>query len=524
MSESTPPPTTALATEDPLELAPSALDERVDLRGRSLREHTARGVVINAGFHVGIAVLGLVQRFAVAAFLTLSEFGVWGIVLTILITLAWLKEVGIGDKFIQQDEPDQQLAFQRAFSLELAYTLCFCLFVLLTLPVFALLYGTTEIVLPAAVLTLCLLAGALQSPIWIAVREMRFVRQRTLEAVNPVVATIVMVPLAAAGASYWSIVVGIVVGSFAGAAAALVTCPYPIAWRFDRATLREYVHFSTPLIVSGIAGIVIVQGTMLVGNAVVGLAGVGALALAASLAAFGDRVDSVISRTIYPAICAAKDRREVLAETFTKSNRLALMLGLPFGIGLLLFAPDLVEFVLGERWEPAVGLLQALGLTVGVRQIAFNWSLFYNATGYTRPIGVVAVVLTAVFLVVTVPAIVAFGLDGYIVGVAVSVVVELGLRAHYLRRYFPGFRMARHLVRAFAPSVPAVAVVLAARAVGPEVRTVEQALLEVGLYLAVTLAATLVLERRLLREIWGYLSGSRPADAGVAGGPEAFAR
>jgi O-antigen/teichoic acid export membrane protein len=502
-----------------------AVEERFDLQGRSLREHTARGVVINAGFHVAIAVLGLAQRFAVAAFITVSEFGLWGIVLSILMTLYWLKEVGIGEKFVQQDEADQVVAFQKAFTLELLYTACFCVFVFVTLPVFALLYGNSEIILPAAVLTLCLLGGALQTPIWISFREMRFVRQRSLEAVNPVVSTAIMVPLAAAGAGYWSIVIGIVVGSFAGAAVALATCPYPIALRFERGTLREYVRFSAPLLFSGLAGIIIIQGTMLAGNYAVGLAGLGALTLAASLATFSDRVDQIISRTVYPAVCAVKDRRELLFETFTKSNRLALMFGLPFGIGLLLFAPDLIEFVLGDRWEPAVGLLQALGLMVGIRQIAFNWSLFYNATGNTRPVGVMAAILVGVFLIVTVPAIAVLGLDGYIVGTAVSLAVELCVRSYYLRRFFPGFGMMRHLVRAFAPSIPAVGVVVVVRALETGPRTAGQALLELGLYLATTALATLWFERRLLREILGYVRGrAGPGDDAVSPVGEAFAR
>jgi O-antigen/teichoic acid export membrane protein len=495
--------------EEALDNPAVEIEERLELEGRGLREHTARGVVINAFFHVGIALLGLVQKFAVAAFLTVTEFGVWGIVFTILMTLTWLKEIGIGDKFIQQQEPDQEAAFQKAFTLELLYTLCFCVFVWLTLPLFAIAYGTSQIILPAAVLSLCLIAGALQSPIWIAFRQMRFVRQRTLEAINPVIGTIVMVGLAAAGAGYWSIVVGMLAGAIAGAVGAIATSPYKLAWRFERHTLREYVSFSGPLLVSGLAGIVIVQGTMLVGSWVVGLAGLGALTLAASVATFSERVDQIISRTIYPAVCAVRDRRDLLFETFTKSNRLALMFGLPFGIGLLLFAPDLVEFVLGDQWLPAVGLLQALGLMVGIRQIAFNWGLFYNATGNTRPFAVTALTLAGVFLVVTVPAMVAWGLDGYIVGASVSVAVELALRAHYLRRMFFGFSIWRHLTRAFAPSVPAVLVVLAVRVAGPESRTEAEAVLELCLYAAVTVIATLLIERRLLREIGGYLSGHK---------------
>jgi hypothetical protein len=42
---------------------------------------------------------------------------------------------------------------------------------------------------------------------------------------------------------------------------------------------------------------------------------------------------------------------------------------------------------------------------------------------------------------------------------------------------------------------------------------------EIVLYVAVTLAATLALERSLLREVRAYLAGRRPAGTGAAATP-----
>jgi PST family polysaccharide transporter len=344
---------------------------------------------------------------------------------------------------------------------------------------------------------------------------MRFVRQRTLEAINPVVSTAVMVPLAVTGAGYWSIVIGIVAGSFCAAAAAIATSPYPLRLRYDRGTLREYVGFSAPLLLSGAAGIVIVQGTMLVGSQTVGLAGLGALALAASLLTFTDRVDQIITRTIYPAICAVRDRGELLRETFEKSNRLALIWGIPFGIGIALFADDLVTFVLGEEWEPAIPLLQALGITSALRQVAFNWGAFFSAIGNTRPLAANALVLVGVFAVVTVPAMIAWGLDGFIVGTAASLIAELLVRARYLRRLFGAEVVARLLVRSLVPVLPGALLVLALRLAESGGRGPAEALAELALYIAITALMTVALERPLLREMFGYLRGA-PRPAAVA--------
>jgi O-antigen/teichoic acid export membrane protein len=502
--------------DEPVGIAES-LEERIDLRGRSLRTHTARGAIINSAFQVGLAGLGLLKRLSVAAFLTASQFGIWGLIVTTLITLAWLKQVGIADRYVQQSERDQVTAFQKAFTIEFLYTLCFYGIVLVALPLYALLYGRTEILLPGFILSLSLLGTALHTPIWIAYRQMRFVRQRSLEAIDPVVSAVVTIALAVAGASYWSLVIGTVVGTATGAIVALATCPYPIRFVYDRGTLRDYFGFSWPLFLSSVAGLVVVQGAVLVGNWTVGLAGVGAIGLAASFSMFADRVDQIVRTTIYPAVAAVRDRTELLFETFVKSNRLALMWGIPFGAGLALFAPDLVEFVLGAKWSEAEFLLQAFGLILGFRQVAFNWTVFMSAVGDTRPMAVNGGILMISFFAVTMPLMFVAGLEGYAIGMAVSVVVEICVRGYYLRRLFQGFRLTTHIARAIAPSIPAVAVVLGLRFAVDAPRTLELALAEFALYVAVTVVATWVLERSLVAELTGYLRGRaapRPAVSG----------
>ena len=504
----TPEATPAAAAAGDPGSAREALEERVALDGRGLRAHTTRGVVVNSAFSVGFALIGLVQRVVVAAFLTATEFGLWGVLLTIVITLAWLKQVGISDKYIQQDDADQELAFQKAFTLELAYTAIFYVFLLGALPIFALAYGRWDIVLPAFVLSLVLPIGAFTAPIWVTYRQMRFVRQRVLEGINPILSGIVTIGLAVAGVGYWSLIWGALAGALAGAIVAMATSPYPLKLRFDRATLRSYFGFSWPLLASGAASLAVVQGTLLVGTYTVGLAGVGAIALATSFTVFADKVDAIIMRTLYPAICGVKDRTDLLFETFTKSNRLALIWGLPFGVGVFLFASDLVD-VLGEQWRPAEGLLQGFGLIVAFRQIAFNWAGFLTATGNTKPLAMNGVVLLAVFALVTAPLMIAYGLDGYLAGLVVSLLAELVLRTIYLQRLFPGFNILRHSMRAILPSLPAVGLVLAARAAVGGDRTPTSAALEVAIYVVVTVAVTLVAERRLFRELIDYAKGSR---------------
>jgi O-antigen/teichoic acid export membrane protein len=479
--------------------------------GRTLRQHAARGTVLNTAFLVGLTTLGLLKGFIVAAFLTRQDYGIWGILVVGLGTLEWLKGSAISDKYVQQDEDDQELAFQRAFTFELIIACVFMSLAMLVVPLLAVIYHEPKLIAPGLLATFLLIpATALESPLWVFYRRMDFVRQRTLEAVDPLTAIAVTIALAIGGFGYWSLVIGTIAGAIAGAAVALRTVPYRIALRYDRDALRRYVSFSWPLFIAGGAGLVVAQSSLLVANTVLGLAAVGTIALTSSITSYADQLDAIITMTLYPAICAVRDRTDLLFETFVKSNRLALMWGMPFGVGLALFAPDLVRYGLGLRWVPAIHLIQVFGLIAASHQVAFNWTAYLRARGDTRPIATVNVVVMAVFLAAMVPLTIADGLDGFAVAMAITAAVALAGRTYVLVRVFPGFAMIRHSARAVAPSIPAAAAVLAVRLLETGMRTRQLAFAELALYVLVTLAATYAFERPLLREVVGYLR-SRPA-------------
>ena len=161
---------------------------------------------------------------------------------------------------------------------------------------------------------------------------------------------------AAAGLDYWALVIGSWSGTTAMAVGRVLASPYPLRLHFDRAALHGYFRFGWPLLVgqrSGLRGRP--DGHRSSARTTAGLAGLGAIGLVGSIIAFADRVDQILTQTLYPAVCAVRDRIDLLYESFSKSNRLALIWGMPFGFGLALFAQDIVALRPRQKWEVAVG-------------------------------------------------------------------------------------------------------------------------------------------------------------------------
>ena len=473
----------------------------------------ARGSLINSGFLIGIGTLNVVKALVAAAFLSQSEFGVWSILLLGVMALIGLKAAAVADKYIQQDEDDQELAFQKSFTLEIITAGIMMSLALLLAPLLAVLYGEPELVAPMVVLSLMLPGLAAQSPIWVFYRRMDFFRQRLLLSVDPVVSFVVTAALAIAGAGYWSLVVGAVAGAWVGGLVALVASPFPLRFRYERATTRQYLTFSWPLMIAVGSGLLIGQVAIFVGDAAIGLAATGAIGLAAILGQYADRVDSVVTQAMYPAICRVASDRPLLQEAFEKSNRIALMWALPFGAALSLFADDFVANVLGPNWESATILLQVFGITAAINHIGFNWGAFYRAIGRTKPVGVVTFVALLAFLAIPTPLIFIAGLDGFAIGMGAMTVVTLTVRSHYILVLFPGFPLSAYALRALLPVVPAVLVVLASRL---WIESGEDGglpvLLELASFVSIVGLLTFLMERPLLQELRGYLASPQPLE------------
>lgn len=480
----------------------------------SLRLHTAKGVLINGAFDLGLVGLSALRGVVVAAFLTTTAYGVWGLLgLTMWTALGLKNQFGAGDKYVQQASTDPEEAFQRAFTVEAIFAAAVAPVAAAIVVAYALISGHSVVVLPGLILLLMLPSVALQFPLSAFYRRMDYRRQRRLAVIDPLVAAITTIALAIAGAGYWSFVIGTLVGSWSGAIVALRACPYRLALRYHPGILRSYVKFSAPLAVAGLAGIAMFQVIYLFGAGALGLAGLGAFTLVGNFVQFTDQADATVTQTLYPAVCTVRDRIDLLSEIFVKSNRLSLMWAVPFGVGLALFGADFCRFVIGSRWLPIVPLLEIMGIVTAVHHVGYNWDAFFRARGETWPIALVGAASAATVIGLGIPLMYSMGLTGLGLAFAGGEVVALVMRGYLLSRVFEGFHLLRHLVRAFQPTAIAAAPVLVLRAVSGREHTLPMAIAMFGLYVAITVVATVALERPLLGEAVGYVLARRPQAA-----------
>ena len=219
------------------------MTDRFSFPRAELRRRTVRGALVTGGFLVLIDGLVLVQGLVVTRLLGPEEIGLYGVVSTVVISLIALKRVGIDELFVQQEEPDQQREFQYAFTLELGLSTAMALIILVAAPLVAVIYRDDRLLALTAALAYLPIAFALQAPLWVFFRRMDYGRQRSLQAIQPVVSFVITIPLAAAtDLGVWSLIIGQVAGYLVAVSAAVVCSPYPLALRYDRGVAHRYLR------------------------------------------------------------------------------------------------------------------------------------------------------------------------------------------------------------------------------------------------------------------------------------------
>ena len=262
--------------------------------------------------------------------------------------------------------------------------------------------------------------------------------------------------------------------------------------------------------------LIIAQGQILTSKLHDGLAAAGFITLAVTLTRYIDRADQIVTATIYPAICAIQGQRRALEEMYLKSNRATLLWVLPYAVGVVLFAPDLVHFVLGDAWAPAVVLLQGLAIVGAITQLGFNWFSFFRAHGQTHPPAVEAIAGVVAFLVLVPAGLLLDGFHGFVLARIAAALVPFAVRGVFVRRLLPDVRYRQIVTPTLIPIVVATAAALAVRAVlWGHHRTLGQAIAEAVLFVTAYTVIALRRERALVAELLGAVRGGR----GGAPGP-----
>ena len=330
-------------------------------------------------------VLSWVATILVARMLTPADYGIMAMAIAFIGIVEMISEFGVGSAVINfRDLRSDEIAQLNGISLALGFG-GFILSCIAAVPL-SWFFKTDELTLVIIVLASgFILLGLKAVPYGILQKEMRFKFLALVEALQMLIQAISVVGFALLGFSYWTLVLGNLVGTVI--ATVCLVGARPLGFAIPRLNqLRDVLAYSWGVV--GSRMLWYLYGTSdafivgrLLGQAALGFYSFG-LALAnmavEKVAGMSNQVTTSLFGAVQHDHAALRRYLLILTEGFAIAS-------FPFTIGLALVAEELVLVVFDEKWLTMVAPLQILAFSASYRAVAGIPSQVLFAIKDSRP-------------------------------------------------------------------------------------------------------------------------------------------
>lgn len=345
-------------------------------------DHTiARGVTWLAGVKAATVAVSWLCTIAIARILTPQDYGIFTMAFVFVGFTLMFTDFGFGAGIIALPELNENVAAQLHSAAALFGVAAFGISCIAALPISR--FFRTPAVMPVMiVISTIVIAESLRLvPMARLGRELRFKDLALLDACKGATALLLAVPLALAGARYWTLVVGNVIAAFVVTAIVLARARQPFAMPVV-ADLKPALKFSSRFVVNVLAWYGYTNADFAVAGRVLGKVPLGEYNLAWTLvSAPGDKIMSIFGQ-VMPMVLSSVQRDVVaLRRYFLLFTEALGILIIPATAGLAVVAHDFVLLVFGAKWEAAALPLQLLALYMAIHILGTPCDRLLQSTG-----------------------------------------------------------------------------------------------------------------------------------------------
>jgi PST family polysaccharide transporter len=234
------------------------------------------------------------------------------------------------------------------------------------------------------VLSISLLLSGLENPRAIMLtKDLVFWQQFMLEVSQKIVALAVTLAIAVFYQSYWALVAGLVASKVSGLLLSYTVLPFLPRLGFRH--MRELFSFSGWITLGKIVNTLNWRLDHLLIGGGVGRAELGYYTMGDNLAVLPTReVMTPLQGVLFPALTLIKSDQAKFAAQYQRAQATITAIVLPLGMGMALVAEPLVRLALGEKWLPAVFVIQALGAVFAIQTVGSLAPAVAMAAGRTQ--------------------------------------------------------------------------------------------------------------------------------------------
>ncbi|MCX9084501.1 MAG: oligosaccharide flippase family protein [Candidatus Methanoperedens sp.] len=355
------------------------------MESQNLKQRTIKGIITQIFVNFILKGLTVIKTFIFARIFVPEDFGIFATAVLVISFITLFGELGISQSIIKE-KGDARKLMDTAFTMNILVGFLFLIMIFLSAPIAANIFGNPDLTLYILFLSYSAFGAALELPNVMFDREMRFGISKLPQfflLVATFVVTIIAVKLYHMGT--WSLFLGALAGFIANVFAIWVFAPYKPKVRFDKADAVQLFSFGWPLLINSILAYIVLQGDDLLVRYFWGDEMLGYYTIAFYMPMYLIQIVNMISAVLLPAFSKIQDSKEKLEYAFAISNKYLAIICVPIGIGMAVFAPQIIHYFYSDKWAPAIPVLQIFALSFMIStSTGYNWGTLAVIKGKTK--------------------------------------------------------------------------------------------------------------------------------------------
>lgn len=348
----------------------------------SLLSQIGKGAAWSAGAQWLAQIMQAIVSVILARLLLPNDYGLMSMAMVFIGFIQVFNNLGLGPALIQRkviDEKDISTAFWTTLAVGcvislLAFALSFFI---------GAFYSEPKVIAIIQFLAIGFVLGAINSvQTSLLIRRMAFREIALAETAGAIASSLAAILAAINGFGVWSLVVG----GLSNQTIRIAAMRKYLNWRphfvFQRSRLRTLFSFGGNILGVNVLNYFNRNLDNLIIGKFLGVTALGFYDLAYQIMLRPiQNVSNVISRPLFPALAKVKEDKVATIEAYLAVVKGISLLTFPMMVGLASVAPQFVHVVLGEKWTPAIPIIQTLALVGAIQSVVVTTGDIFQSQG-----------------------------------------------------------------------------------------------------------------------------------------------
>lgn len=398
-----------------------------------MKEKIAKGVAWLGAAKVIVNLIAFCSTLLQARLLTPEDFGLVALATTMLAIISAVTEISMSSALIHHHKPTDE-HFHTAWTLNICRSLIVGILFSISAPFAAQAFNEPRLILIMFALSFStIMMGFLNPKLALLTRNLVFKQDFIRAVLEKLSGFAIGITIAFIYESYWALIIGSMASQLVGVIASYVILPYRPKFAVIHA--RELYSFSIWLTLSNIVNTLNWKFDHLLIGGFLGSSRLGHYTMGDNLAGMATReVIGPLEATLFPGFARIARDTDRLKAAYRSVQSLLSSVALPVGVGVALVAQPLVLLGMGEKWLPAIDIIQVLSCVFAFQTLASPVHPLAKAKGQTKLLFHRDLLSFFIRVPIIVIGMIVAGMPGIIYGRAVTATIGLIINMHLVRR------------------------------------------------------------------------------------------